>query len=282
MTIAGDVAVPIDVVAGGLVFVDVSINGTPLSFVLDSGAESTVLNASRLARLHLAPTGTFATGAGGGDVVVSYVRGVTTRVGGATVAKQIVAAISLDALQGPLGRPIDGILGYDFLSRFVVELDYANKTLRLHDRATFRHAGGTPIPITLEDSTPELDASVALPGGAAIPGHFVLDTGCLCAVQLSAPFTDVHHLLDALPDTQQVAFSAGAGGQTHQLTATIGSLQIGDHLIPHPRADFSRDQTGATADPELAGLIGSLVWQRFVLVLDYHRKQAWLDPPPAR
>jgi hypothetical protein len=46
----------------------------------------------------------------------------TEVAGGARVADQLVSTVPLDALEAPLGRPLDGILGYDFLSRFIVEL----------------------------------------------------------------------------------------------------------------------------------------------------------------
>ena len=60
---------------GGLIFVDVTVNGPPMSFILDTGAEVTVLNAVAAARkLALTATGTFATGAGGGDVAVATSR----------------------------------------------------------------------------------------------------------------------------------------------------------------------------------------------------------------
>ncbi|MBV8760282.1 MAG: retropepsin-like domain-containing protein [Deltaproteobacteria bacterium] len=275
----GTASVPFDLAFGGLVFVDVTVNGTPMAFVLDTGAESTVLNASRLGALGLTATGTFAAGAGGGDVTVGYVPHVTYAVGGAVIRDQIVSAINLDDLEKPLGRKLDGILGYDFLSRFVVELDYGRKQLRLRDRATYHHAGGTPLPITLEDSTPYVDAQLELPKVAPLTGHFTLDTGCLCEVEISSPFTDEHELLVAVPNARNAGFSAGAGGETHQVSATITALTVGSHRIDKPVADFSRDKTGATADPESAGLIGSIVWRRFVLVLDYKRKQVWLDPP---
>jgi hypothetical protein len=274
----GTADVPIDLVFGGLIFVDVMVNGTtPMSFVVDSGAESTVFNSSRLRKLGLDATGTFAAGAGGGDVTVGYVPHVSYAIGDAEVRDQIVSAIPLDALEGPIGRRIDGIIGYDFLSRFVVEIDYAHKQLRLKDQATYKHAPGSPVPLTIEDSTPFVDASVEVPGAKPVPGHFTLDTGCLCEVSLFSPFITAHDLLARVPDAKNTGFSAGAGGETHQLSAQITSLRIGSHTIDRPTADFGQDATGATADPESAGLIGAIVWRRFVLVLDYKRKQAWLD-----
>lgn len=276
---ANPVIVPIEVVYGGLVFVKVEINGQPMSMVFDTGAEATVLNSSRLAKLGLTGFGQFATGAGGGDVVLSYVQGVTTKVGGAEVANQIVAAVLLDPLERPLQRKLDGILGYDFISRFVVELDYKNQEMKLYDRATYKHTGaGTPIGVTLEDSTPFIDAKVEIPKVGLLEGHFVLDTGCLCDVQLFAPFVDKHQLLSALPDAKQAGYSAGAGGETHAVSTTIPAVHIGDQVIKEPKADLSRDTKGAGADPESAGLIGSITWKHFVLVLDYKARQVFLDP----
>jgi predicted aspartyl protease len=276
---ASPVVVPIEVVYGGLVFAKVTINGTPLSFVVDTGAEATVLNASRLDKLGLSSIGSFATGAGGGDVVLSFVPQVTTQLGDAKVSDQIVVAIPLDHLERPLQRPLDGILGYDFLSRFVIELDYANQTMRIFDRSSYHHTGaGKPIAVTLEDGTPFIDAEIEVPNKGRIGGHFVLDTGCLCDVQLSTPFVDEHRLLSAFPHAKQAGFSSGAGGATNEMTATIPALHVGGEKIESPRADFARDTHGANADPESAGLIGSLTWKRFVLVLDYKHQQVFLDP----
>lgn len=273
------VSVPIEVAFGGLIFVKVSINDKPMSFILDTGAEATVLSASRVAKLGLTSVGKFATGAGGGDVVISWVPKVTTRVGDATVSDQIVAAIDLDDIERAIQRPLDGILGYDFLSRFVVEIDYTRQQMRLFDRATYKHTGtGNRIAMTLEDSTPFFDATITVPQRGEISGHFVLDTGCLCMVTLFTPFVDSNKLLEALPKAKQAGFSAGAGGPTNQMTAVIPALKMGNVIIEEPKAELSRDQKGATANPESAGLVGSLLFKLFVLVLDYRGKQFFLDP----
>lgn len=273
------VTVPIEVVYGGLIFVKVLINDQPMSFILDTGAEFTLLNSSRVSKLGLQALGTFATGAGGGDVVVSFVPGVTTKVGGATLSDQIIGAVLLDQLEGPLQRPLDGILGYDFISRFVIELDYKNQTMRLFDRAKYARTGtSAPTPITLEDSTPYFAAAIEVPNKGDLGGHFVLDTGCLCEVQLFTPFVDQHQLLSAFPQAKQAGYSAGAGGTTNALTTIIPAIKLGGYMIKDPKAELARDKHGATADPETAGLIGSLVFKKFLLVLDYKNKQVYFDP----
>jgi hypothetical protein len=202
-------------------------------------------------------------------------------VAGASISDQIVGAVLLDQLEVPLKRPLDGILGYDFISRFVVEIDYKKQQLRLFDRAKYQHTGaGKKTPITLEDSTPYFDAAIEVPNTGDISGHFVLDTGCTCEVQMFTPFVDEHKLVNAFPQATQGGYFAGAGGTTNSVTTTIPALKVGGWMLQKAKAQLSRDKVGGTADPETAGLIGGLVFNQFVLVLDYKGKQIFLDPLP--
>jgi hypothetical protein len=95
-----------------------------------------------------------------------------------------------------------------------------------------------------------------------------------------APFVDAHKLLTAFPQAKQAGMSMGAGGTTNSLTTTIPALKVGGWMLQKAKAELARDKVGATADPETAGLIGSLVFNQFVLVLDYKGKQIFLDPLP--
>jgi hypothetical protein len=273
----GVVELPIDVTTGGIVMVSATVNGHKLDFILDSGSEGSALNAARLAALGLASAGTFAAGAPGGDTLISYVQHVTFELPGVSVRDQTVATLHFEQVEPMFGRPIDGILGYDFLSRFAVELDYPRARLRLHDPARFTHDAARAIPITLEGSLPWTDATIEVPGRAPLAGHFILDTGCTCQITFTSPFTDSNHLLDSVHAAALGSF-AGAGGETRAVTGEIGALTIGPTTIERPSAEFSRDEHGATADPDSAGLIGAQTFRRFVLVLDYAGSRVWLDP----
>ena len=157
-------------------------------------------------------------------------------------------------------------------------IDYVKQKMRLFDRSKYTRVGTSkPLPITLEDSTPYFDASIEVPGKGDVGGRFVLDTGCLCEVTLFTPFVDEHKLLTAFPHAKQSGFSAGAGGTTNSMTGKIPALKVGGWMIKEPHAEFARDKHGATADPETAGLIGSLVFKKFLLVLDYKHEQVFLD-----
>jgi aspartyl protease/PDZ domain-containing protein len=268
--------------AGGLVLAKVGVNGSaPLDFIVDTGAEVSVINASRVAQLGLTPVGKLAGGAGGGDVPVSYLMGVSFSLPGVTLADQIVTAIPLDALEPLFGRRIDGVLGYDFLSRFVVELDYLGRTITVRDPARFRYRGkGTAVPITLEGSIPNVRATVAQAGRPPLPARFVIDTGCTCEVSFNSPFTAANRLLEAVPKVihPPAGMARGAGGELREVYGRIEALILASAVVKRPVAQFSQDTAGAMADPESAGLLGGKLWRRFLVTFDYQHKTMWLEP----
>ena len=124
-----------------LVFVEASVNGKgPFSFILDTGASVTVLRPETAEKLGLvekkdepAPKKRLRAGAlmGEGATLLDV---ESIAVGKATARKvqvAVLAAPQADVPLAKLGIAYDGILGYTFLSRFVLTLDYRAKTLKL-------------------------------------------------------------------------------------------------------------------------------------------------------
>jgi len=265
--------------ATALVFVQVSVNGSsPLDFIVDTGAEVTVLNSSRLAQLGLAAIGELAIGGGGGNAAMSYVRGVSFALPGVQLRDQIVTAVPLDALEGPLGHRIDGILGYDFLSRFVVELDYPKARLTLYDRAVGHQPGGQPIPLLLQGAVPNVRATIDV-AGRSVAAQLIVDTGCKCELAFNAPFTRAHRLIETSPKLLPQR-SRGAGGETDDVVGRVAGLGLAQLHLRSLIAAFSRDTAGALANPERAGLLGGELLRRFTATFDYDRKTMWLDGAP--
>ena len=66
-------------------------------------------------------------GAGENKVEVSFIKDASFALPGVEIAGQTVATAKLrEILEARVGRPVDGILGYDLISRFVIEIDYRN------------------------------------------------------------------------------------------------------------------------------------------------------------
>ncbi len=127
--------------AGGLLLVTAVINGTPADFVVDTGAERSVIGLAAADRLHVARDEWVSTdiqGVGGRDRR-RLGRPQSFSLGGVALRRHTVAEDN-SIVVGPIpdaieGRPIAGLLGEDFLSAFDVDVDPAAATLTLFDVA---------------------------------------------------------------------------------------------------------------------------------------------------
>src|SRR5258706_8737879 len=92
--------------------------------------------------------------------------------------------------------PMGGILGYDFLSRFVVSVHYDAKTIDLLEPADFAYQGsGTRVPFVLEKGQPHVTSTITLASPPPIEADLIVDAGAADTVNLTAPFVKEHGLL---------------------------------------------------------------------------------------
>lgn len=117
-----------------LILVDAVLDGETMPFIVDTGASNTVIDKKVAARGVMEgirdAVGSEACGAGG-NVEAAMTRVSSLAVGGAIVSDLGVARIDLSGINEKVGAEIAGILGYDFLSRFRVTIDYREETLTL-------------------------------------------------------------------------------------------------------------------------------------------------------
>src|SRR5260221_145309 len=153
-----------------------TVNGFgPIWLLVDTGAEFSLLNQSRLDELHAKAYGGLQTiGGGESSTGGAYVESVTYRFGDVELRNQHAAVLELRGLEKLYGMPLAGIVGYDFLSRFVIAIDYKNKWLTLYPRGHSTTAErGTHVSILMQGEQPYLDGSIRV-GSRGIPNWFIL------------------------------------------------------------------------------------------------------------
>jgi hypothetical protein len=165
-------------------------------------------------------------------------------------------------------------LGYEFVKRAVLSIDYANRTMTLTDQKAFQPPkNAAAIPFTFEFHIPMVAGS--LDGFA---GEFMIDTGSRGALTVMHPFAAANDLVSRYHATRSATIGYGVGGPVRALLARAGKLTLGPVTIEAPIAEILTDKAGAAEFARTAGNIGGDVLKRFTVTLDYAHLRLWLQP----
>jgi hypothetical protein len=249
-------------------------------FVLDTGADGTVIDAGRAKDLGLTGAGSLeARGTGENTIEAQLIAKPPLRVAGLQMPLETMYAVDLRAIWPRGGRAMEGILGHDVLSHFVVEIDYAASRVRLHDPERFTApSGATAFPFTYEGNVPAIRMALELPGGRRVEGRMIVDTGNSGGVDLYGPFVEQHGIRAAIGKTIEGPGGMGVGGVSKQDLGRAAAFHLGPFALKSPVITLSRDAKGSAAHPELAGNLGGRVLRRFRVFVDYANDRILLEP----
>ncbi len=252
-----------------LIYLPVSLAGDTREWVLDSGATMSVIDADYARAMGIEIEGTIR-GYGFGELFdLGFAALPPYRVGDIDFASQKVYVS--DGLTSRSYEPeIFGILGYDFLSRFVVEIDYDRAEVTLHEPESFSYQGsGRSIAAPLKYRTFTLPVNLE-----GLPSQWSLDLGAHHS-SIHYPFAERHGLLnrDGVDTVSQ-----GMSGISRETTAQFSCLEIDGFRLPGHLVSIPRERgQGATALGEVGGNLGNSTLRHFHLILDYPGQRIILE-----
>ncbi len=231
--------------SNNLILVQAQLNDSqPLWFIFDTGANSSIVDAQLVKKLKLRTRGKAQGSASGGAIEAELIPGVSLALPGIKVFNQTVAALPIEFFAPMLGKSIGGIIGYDFIKQFVVEVNYQAKVMNVYAPASYKHSGSSDIvPIKFINKKPFVNVKIKPQGRHAVEGTFMIDTGADGAMTVDSPFVRAHQLLKSLTRIKQ-ANLGGAGGTAKSITARVEKE----------------------------------IFRRFTLILDYSRQRIILEP----
>ncbi len=259
---------------GNHVFITARVKGSgPLRLLIDTGFPISLLDREQARALKLkARGGLKLAGVGGGAVDGVFLEEVTFTLPGLKFSTKAVGAAPLADWGRYSGLRVDGVIGYNFFSRYVVEIDYGASVMRVGEPGGYSYSGaGEAVPLMLAGTDPLIEAKVLVPGLAPVGGKFVIDTGSEGALHLNERFTKTNNLLSAVRGAIAGNVTGAAGG-LRVLTGRVQALRVGPFEIKAPTADFSTGDTG-----DYAGLIGGEILRRFTVILDYPHRRMILE-----
>jgi hypothetical protein len=260
------------------VYIDVMLNGKgPYHFIFDTGGSNIVDPA--VAK----EIGAFGSGSLQGSGVGSQTEGFSfgkvakLQAGDAVLTDQLFAIAPTRMGFGvSAGRPVDGLIGWEVLARFITTFDYAGKTVTLSLPGSAPPAGAHVVPFVFYGTQPQIACTID-----GIPAECAIDTGSRDTVTFMGPFTAAH------PQIVPTALSApgingfGVGGPAIGRLGRVASIGIDDFTLPNLVADYSSQQQGAFAAPFVAANIGGNLLRRFTVTFDYNNGTMALVPDAA-
>jgi predicted aspartyl protease len=247
----------------------VAISGKEYDFLLDTGAQSVLLD-SRVAR-----------DAGLSELGALEVRGVG-RTGGLHVLNlpridiglahlDDIVASSID-LRGSLGGAarLDGILGMPFFASALVEIDFAHHAMRFGVPGSFVPHGQR---VPLDGDRGLVEAVFRLDGSIDAP--FIVDTGNSGELLLYGPFVTAHPSI--VPYSRSVVANYGIGGAAPTYRSSLDELLLGNVPLYHRIADVVTSTKGAFADRIDAGNVGLGILHNFIVTFDVTNGALYLE-----
>jgi predicted aspartyl protease len=262
--------------AGGaqpLILVLVSVNRSEAGeFILDTGAGTTLLTTQMAARAGVRATGTKEGAGAAGRIVVQTGHADSLMVGEVTLRDVPVAITDeVERIGAAIGASVQGTLGYAFLQRFRVAIDYRRCRMQFDTSTPGSDPAGVQFRLA-HPAKPLILVSARANGKG--PYQFAIDTGASTTV--ISP--DLARKLGVLG--VPVPRMTGGGGTVQASAGAIDSLTIGDARcegVAVVIADFL-DPLAKAIGTELDGIVGYNFLREFLVSINYPSSVLTLKP----
>lgn len=255
----------------------------PLTFIFDTGAETTLLTSIEIAGLmHLEYEREIKiVGADLNRELTGFlVRNTHLKLGNLSLPYQSILVLEEDVFHFSeyTGVEVHGILGANTFRQFIVEIDYETRVIRLIPPKNFRpprHA--IRLPVEISRSKPYLTTEVRPANDSAVQAKFLVDSGAGLAMVVH-PDTDPG--LEVPGKIIPGNIGLGLGGNLEGVLGILPAMQLGDITLANIPAHYQ--EIPAIIDSSFLnqrnGILGNKVLERFTVTLDYYRGVLYLKP----
>lgn len=243
-------------------FIPVTVNGKEGLWVLDTGAAMSIITTDFADELGLEVEGNLKGVGAAGTVDVKFARLPPYQVSGISFRGQTVGVIDMSELLRRLGIDVPGILGFDFLSRFITKVDYANELVSFYDPEAFTYTGdGTELDAHIKESV--FETSATLDGDHT--GTWLFDLGA-GMTHLDGAYA----LREGYADRDGVLGKGhGAGNESSLKVIKSDRIEFAGFTVERPLISFPYGEADTVLTADKIGILGNTLFRNFVLYVDY-------------
>jgi Aspartyl protease/PDZ domain len=264
--------------SGGVIIVKARINDfkDSLNFILDTGSGGISLDSQTVDALKLPVKPSDKTIRSiAGMRKVSFTYNNTLQLPGLSVDSLNFHINDYDILASVYGERVDGIIGYSFLNRYIVKIDYDSLKVYVYSKGSMKYPKGgyllKPLLVNLLIQTARItdqDDRIA---------RFYFDTGAGLCLLLSNDFVQDSTLFSA-KRKKVITQVEGLGGKKQMMLTTVKDFRLGPYRFRRVPAYVFDDEFNVTSYPYLGGLIGNDLLRRFNVILNYEKRDVYIIP----
>ena len=269
--------IPFELV-NNLVVIPIEINGTELSFLLDTGVSSTLLfSVDELDSLQLKNAQPVKLrGLGEGSTIDAVVSEDNTIKVGKAIDNNHRIFMVLDKkinFSTRMGIPIHGIIGFDLFKDFVIKTDYTSKRITLYRPESFqrkRCKSCEVFPIVFYNRKPFVTVKIASPNKES-DALVLIDTGSSDGLWL---FDESDFITENPKNYFNDFLGLGLSGNIFGRRSKINKLSLNSFELSKVTTSFPDSNTvrNIRSLPQRKGSIGSEVLRRFTVIMNYRNQ----------
>lgn len=263
---------PFTQLTGGIIVLKAVFNDIPdsLNFILDTGSGAISLDSTTAAEFHIPnyPSGRTISGIAGRREV-NYTRYNTLKLPGLKVDSLDFYINDYNILSSVYGIKVDGIIGYSFLSRYIVSINYDSMFIQVYTPGIFNYPKGATL--LHPKFTSLVIQQVEMKDQRDLKSNVYLDTGAgLCFLVTDRFAADSSFFQKKRkPVSVQVQ---GVGGKKEMLVTIVKKVKLGPYTFRKVPTNILHDEVNTLSYPFVGGLLGNDILRRFNVVLNYDQK----------
>lgn len=278
---AAKVKIPFRMI-NNLVVIPLQINESePLHFILDTGVSRIILTEmpeNKELDLHYTHE-VFIRGIGEQDPIKAlYSEGNQLSLDGISGDNLVVIAVLDDVLDlsAVMGSEVNGLVGYDIFQDFIVELNYTDRIIYLHDPDLYnrryqrkkRSIFWNTVDLSIENRKPYASVKVKQKDNTRLDLKLLVDSGASHAMSLYKETAAEIHIPE---ETLYSYLGTGLGGDIYGLIGRASRLKLGRVTLKKPVVYFPDEEGLRQNITEFYrnGSIGAEVLKRFKVFINY-------------
>lgn len=269
---------PFRAFTGGVIVVQAGVNNSDkeLNFIFDTGSSGISLDSATCALLQIPVTPTDTTVSGiAGTKKVNFVFDAQFHTGNLTTDHVNFYVNDYSLLSSVYGERIDGIIGYSFLSRYIIRINYDSAVMKIYRPGKIKYdKGGTLLHPVINRLALQ---TVTVSDAKKVAFDFYMDTGAgLCLLMTESFIKDSSIMLSRRkPVTTQ---AEGLGGKKAMRLTVIKKMKLGPYKFKNVPVYLYNDEINLMSYPHTGGLLGNDLMRRFNITFNYPQQEIHIKP----